>query len=122
MKSARAAALALAGPPPVKVEVAPKEDDEGRPVVIRPGKFPPEVPDWFIRLDADGDGQVGLYEWKTSGRPLAEFARMDRNDDGFLTAEEVLYYLAQHSPNGNGSTPRGGPAAGDPGGQRKPPG
>ena len=47
---------------------------------------------------------------------------MDRNDDGFVTPEEVLYYVAQQSPNGNGGTARGRPAAGETNGQRKPPG
>jgi hypothetical protein len=63
------------------------------------------VPDWFIRLDADGDGQVGLYEWKTSGRPLEEFSRMDRNGDGFVTVPELLFFLAQQAKNRSEGTP-----------------
>jgi hypothetical protein len=61
-------------------------------VVYRPGKLPRELPSWFFQLDTDQDAQIGLYEWKVSGRSIEEFQRMDRNQDGFLTVEEVLYY------------------------------
>lgn len=66
---------------------------EPRPVVYHAGKLPPGLPNWFVKLDTDGDGQVGLYEWKLSGRPFQEFEGVDRNGDGFLTAEELLRYL-----------------------------
>ena len=75
-------------------------------MVFRAGKWPAGVPDWFIRLDADGDGQVGLYEWKTSGRPLAEFVRMDRNGDGFITMPELLFYLAPQAKGRPEGQPR----------------
>lgn len=54
------------------------------------------LPDWFAKLDADADGQVGLYEWKQAGRAIPDFLRMDANHDGFLAAKELLAYLAQH--------------------------
>src|SRR5262249_60797924 len=57
--------------------------------------LPKELPAWFAELDTNHDAQIGLYEWKVSGRPIAEFLRMDRNNDGFLTVEEVLLYMAQ---------------------------
>jgi hypothetical protein len=66
-----------------------------RPAAHRGSRLPKELPGWFAELDTDGDGQIGLYEWKTSGRSLAEFRRIDRNDDGFLTVEEVLRYVRQ---------------------------
>jgi len=75
----------------------PGEEDGSKPVVYRAGKLPPGLPDWFTQLDTDRDGQVGLYEWKHSGRPLEEFHAMDRNGDGFLTVEEVLRYIRQES-------------------------
>jgi Ca2+-binding EF-hand superfamily protein len=76
------------------MEKAPEEEDDGtkRPVVYRAGKLPKELPAWFAQLDKDGDGQISLYEWRIGGRPLEEFARLDRNDDGYLTAEEVLHF------------------------------
>ena len=56
----------------------------------------PRLPDWFTQLDDDQDRQVGLYEWKKSGRPIREFQAMDRNNDGFLESRELLAYLAAH--------------------------
>jgi hypothetical protein len=70
--------------------------EEPRPAVARAGKLPKGLPDWFVKLDADGDGQVGLYEWKASGRPIAEFTAIDRNGDGLVTPDEMLRYLAEH--------------------------
>jgi hypothetical protein len=89
---------AVAPPPPPAVDGFPG-DDAPRPVVNRYGKPAPGLPEWFIRLDTDHDGQVGLYEWRVSGRSLAEFAAIDRNDDGLITAEEMLWYLAHQSPS-----------------------
>jgi Ca2+-binding EF-hand superfamily protein len=53
------------------------------------------LPAWFHELDADGDGQITLQEWLQGGKKLAEFRKWDRNDDGLITADEVLYYLSQ---------------------------
>jgi len=64
-----------------------------RPTVFRAGKLPRELPPWFAQLDTDKDGQVGLYEWRKGGKSITEFQTMDRNEDGLLTAEEVIWYL-----------------------------
>jgi hypothetical protein len=56
------------------------------------GKLPRGLPAWFEQLDTDKDGQIGLYEWKGAGRPIAEFLAMDLNRDGFVTVEEALRY------------------------------
>jgi len=79
-------------PTPLAVSTAPPARSSQTPT----GPAQPKLPDWFARLDADGDGQVGLYEWKTAGRPIAEFLAMDRNHDGFLESKELLAYLAEH--------------------------
>ena len=68
-----------------------KVEKEERPIVYRAGKLPKELPPWFVELDTDKDAQIGIYEWKKSGRTLDEFDSMDRNGDGFLTVEEVLH-------------------------------
>lgn len=81
----------------------PPSGEDARPTVYRAANLPPGLPDWFAKLDTDGDAQLGLYEWKRSGRPLDEFERMDRNGDGFLTIEELLRYLALQP----GNAPRG---------------
>jgi hypothetical protein len=67
-------------------------EEEQKPVVYRAGHVPKELPPWFTQMDTDKDAQIGLYEWLAAGRPLEEFRRMDRNDDGFLTIEEVLKF------------------------------
>jgi Ca2+-binding EF-hand superfamily protein len=77
-------------------------EEERKPVVYRFGKLPPELPAWFAEFDTDKDAQIGLYEWRQSGRPLQEFRAMDRNDDGFLTAEEVLRLLAKQTKDQDG--------------------
>ena len=110
-------------------EAAPVEEEDRKPVVYHTGKLPKELPAWFEQLDTDKDAQIGLYEWKASGRSLKEFQEMDRNNDGFLTVEEVLAYEANKKKGGSSGTaiasagpPGGAPtaptgfAAGPPGG------
>ena len=75
---------------PTPPAATPKVEDEAKPIVYRAGKLPSELPAWFAQLDTDGDGQIGLYEWKVSGRSMEEFNLIDRNGDGFLTIAEVL--------------------------------
>jgi Ca2+-binding EF-hand superfamily protein len=77
------------------------EDEDARPNVYRAGKLPRGLPSWFESLDFDKDGQIGLYEWRRAGKALNEFGALDRNDDGLITPEEALRYLA-HNQNGNG--------------------
>jgi hypothetical protein len=99
----------------------PADEEEKRPVVHRPGKLPKGLPAWFAQMDTDNDGQVGLYEWKASGRSLDEFRKLDRNGDGFITVEEALHSVkatAVASGNGgnggNGNSPgRSGDDAGE---------
>jgi len=78
---------------------SPPEEERKPPVVYRPGKLPKELPSWFAQLDTDQDGQIGLYEWKASGRSLQEFDEMDRNKDGFLTVDEVLRFTNKGKEN-----------------------
>jgi hypothetical protein len=92
------------------VTPVPEPEEDARPTVHRPGKLPKGLPDWFARLDTDGDGQVGLYEWKEAGRSLEEFRKLDRNGDGFITVEEALRATknATAAAGGPGRTPRPG--------------
>jgi Ca2+-binding EF-hand superfamily protein len=77
-------------------DALPAEPEDRKPVVYRTGKLPKGLPAWFEQLDQDKDAQIALFEWRASGRPIAEFLQMDRNKDGFLTVEEVLAYQAKH--------------------------
>ena len=82
-------------------------------MVYTAAKLPPGLPAWFAQLDTDKDGQVGLYEWLAAKKPLAEFKAMDRNQDGFLTPDEVLFFETGSSEpavtaaNTNGGTTEG---------------
>jgi hypothetical protein len=50
------------------------------------------LPEWFLRKDADGDGQVTMAEYAKDCTPAeaAEFDRLDLNRDGVITAAECL--------------------------------
>jgi len=54
--------------------------------------LPKGVPDFFLRNDADADGQISMAEYATSWNDqiAAEFQRLDLNGDGILTAAECL--------------------------------
>jgi Ca2+-binding EF-hand superfamily protein len=67
-------------------------DEEVRPPTYRSGNAPREVAPLLFQVDRDRDGQIGLYEWRVQGRDIDDFVRMDRNNDGFLTIEEILRY------------------------------
>jgi Ca2+-binding EF-hand superfamily protein len=82
-----------------------EEQDQGRApaVAYRAGKLPKDIPPWFAQLDTDGDGQIGVYEWRKSGRPLSEFKKYDRNGDNFITVEEVMLVVNLEKLNNGGT-------------------
>lgn len=45
------------------------------------------LPAQYISRDANGDGQIGMYEW--SKTDLSTFRKLDLNGDGFLVAAEL---------------------------------
>lgn len=76
-------ALSAGLPPPP----TPEEKLESTPPIK---EVAPALPKWYLELDDDRDGQVGLYEWRSVGqRPLEEFAVVDRDGDGLLTPYEL---------------------------------
>jgi hypothetical protein len=83
-KAQKAAGGQAMAPQAMAVQAKPRQP------VYRPGRLPAGLPPWFAELDADNDGQVGLYEWRTAGRDADEFLKLDLNEDGFVTAEEAL--------------------------------
>ena len=70
---------------PVVNNIVPFEDEDAKAKVLRAGKLPAGLPDWFVKLDTDKDGQIGLYEWRAAGKSLEDFLILDANDDGFAT-------------------------------------
>lgn len=55
-------------------------------------RLPAGLPDWFLRRDTDGDGQLSLSEFapKATAAERQEFARYDLNGDGLMTPGEVI--------------------------------
>jgi hypothetical protein len=47
------------------------------------------LPPSMVTHDTNGDGQIALVEWKSTGGALAGFGRIDRNNDGLITPEEA---------------------------------
>ena len=80
-------------PPPPEIIIIDEGELEKRPNVPRAGNLPKGLPPWFDALDMDGDGQIALWEWRKGGKNLNDFQLWDRNDDGLITIEEVLYRL-----------------------------
>ena len=72
-----------------------KETEEEKPIAMRYGKLPKDLPEWFDKDDSDKDGQIGLYEWRAARRDMVEFTSMDLNGDGFVTADEYLRFKRQ---------------------------
>ncbi len=84
----------------IPVEV---EEEDTRPVVYHAGTVPKELQATFGKYDMDGDGQISLYEWRQAGGSISEFLAMDRNNDGLVTVEEMLYYQAKQKAAGQGA-------------------
>lgn len=53
-------------------------------------RLPKGLPDWFLRGDGNGDGQVSMAEYTTTWTEqlAAEFMKYDANADGIITPEE----------------------------------
>jgi hypothetical protein len=113
------------------VTILIEEDYDRRPEVIRAGKLPRDLPKWFTDLDSEQTGQIALHQWFKAGKDIDEFKEWDRNDDGFVTVEEVLFKQrpagGANSANGNRGPSQafsgpmfGGPGFGGPGGGRSP--
>ena len=98
--------------PPIPLD----DDVDKRPTVYRAGNLPKDIPSWFTEADADGDGQVGLYEWRAKGWPLDQFQQIDRNNDGFITVDEALRWQKQQAGGVLTASTQGTEASPSPGG------
>jgi hypothetical protein len=89
-----------------------KETEEQKPVAMRYGHLPKDLPEWFDKYDIDKDGQIALWEWRKAGEDIAKFQEMDLNGDGLITADELLRFTILKSEqaridainNGDGTT------------------
>lgn len=72
----------------------PTKTEPKKPLVYTKNNLPKDLPSWFRDL-ADGDAQIGFFQWRAAGRSLDEFRKYDLNNDGFITVEEALAYQAQ---------------------------
>ena len=70
-------------------DAASKRDTKFR---VSAKRIPAGLPDWFLRRDLDGDGQLTLSEFapKATGADRKEFNRYDLNGDGVITPQEYL--------------------------------
>lgn len=73
----------------------------------KPGELHPLVslPEQYGSYDKDNDGQIGLYEWPR--KRIAEFLKLDKNDDGFLTIEELGKPEGKQEGNGGDTKKEG---------------
>jgi len=55
-------------------------------------RLPKNLPPWFARSDANGDGQILMHEYTSlwSEAKAQEFAQFDTNGDGVITPQECL--------------------------------
>ncbi|WP_439628731.1 hypothetical protein [Gemmata sp.] len=74
-----------------------KDAVEPKPVAMRYGHLPKDLPEWYDKYDTDKDGQVALYEWRKSGDDIARFLEMDLNGDGLITADELVRFNFKQS-------------------------
>ncbi len=54
-------------------------------------KLPEGLPGWFKDKDSNGDGQVAMHEYsrRWSDSTASKFVKLDKNDDGVITAGEA---------------------------------
>ena len=55
-----------------------RETQEEKPVAIRYGHLPKDLPDWFDSYDTTKDGQIALHEWrKAASRRVVQNLRLN---------------------------------------------
>ncbi|EFL49479.1 conserved hypothetical protein [Solidesulfovibrio fructosivorans JJ]] len=79
--------------------------DQPRPNAAAPGPRAPNPSRLFSAMDKDNNGRVTLEEWRNFHEN--EFRRLDKNDDGVLTRDE----MAAPAPSG-GARPYAKPSPG----------
>jgi hypothetical protein len=104
--AAAGAAPATAAP---ATPAAPPKPRSGR-FLTPTERLPKGLPEWFLARDVGGRGQITMAEFATDWTPetTAQFDRYDLNQDGIITADEVLKVLARQAAKATAGT-QGGP-------------
>ncbi len=77
-----------------------------KPLVYNHQNLPRDLPSWFNDRDDNEDAQVSLREWRMDKKKsLDDFVRMDRNNDGFLTVDEVIRHQTRGANGLNYAAP-----------------
>jgi hypothetical protein len=80
--------------PPSADSAADAKPAPRRPNHLKPKRdaLPKGLPDWFLKMDVNGDGQITMAQFATNWTPdkVKEFDRYDLNHDGIITAAECL--------------------------------
>lgn len=74
----------VAGPSSQVALVRPGFNQTGIP---QPRRYPPGTPNWFVKMDANADGEISPREFLG---PTADFTRLDTDRDGFLSHREAM--------------------------------
>ena len=76
-------------------------------------RLPAGMPDWFLKKDANTDGQVSMAEYTQdwSDSKISEFLKYDLNRDGVITPTECL--RVEKEAKTTAKPERGGPPRGD---------
>jgi hypothetical protein len=72
-----------------------RELEEPKPIAMRYGHLPKDLPEWFDSDDSNKDGQVALHEWRKAGKSVVEFNSYDLNSDQLITADEMVRFKRQ---------------------------
>ncbi len=88
-KAAKSPPRREAGPKPQPLSSPkPRADSTRDPRPTRHSRVTRDLPEQYREQDTDRDGQIGFYEWPRG--KFAEFFKLDRNSDGFLTPRELI--------------------------------
>ena len=71
--------------------------------LFRTVRLPENLPPWFKDYDTETDGQVALYQWKDKYGTVEDFRKLDLNEDGFITVEELI--RSGHFATSTGNAP-----------------